>query len=81
MKSFPLFLALRYLKPRRTSVSVITLISVTGVTLGIAVLIVVISVMSGFDLEMKRKVIGFDAHLVVKTSGLVEDWRSAAEQV
>jgi len=48
---FSLFLALRYLKPKRTFVSIITLISVLGVTLGIAVLIIVIAVMTGFDQE------------------------------
>ncbi len=81
MKSFSLFLALRYLKPRRTFVSVITLISVLGVTLGIWALIVVISVMTGFDRELKRKVIGFDAHLLIKSEGLIDDWRSAAAEV
>jgi lipoprotein-releasing system permease protein len=81
VKSFSLFLALRYLKPRRTFVSVITLISVLGVTLGITVLILVISVMTGFDQELKRKVVGFDAHLMIKNYGLIDDWRTAAEQV
>jgi lipoprotein-releasing system permease protein len=46
---FSLFLALRFLKPKRTFVSVITVVSVLGVTLGIAVMILVISVMTGFD--------------------------------
>ena len=48
-KSFSLFLALRYLKPKRTFLSTITLVSILGVTLGIMVLILVISVMTGFD--------------------------------
>jgi lipoprotein-releasing system permease protein len=81
VKSFSLFLALRYLKPRRTFVSVITLISVLGVTLGITVLILVISVMTGFDQELKRKVVGFDAHLLIKNYGLIDDWRTAAAEV
>ena len=46
---FELLLALRYLRPKRTFVSFITLISIVGVALGVAVLIIVISVMSGFD--------------------------------
>ncbi len=62
---FELFLALRYLRPKRTFVSVITLISVIGVTLGVAVLIIVISVMSGFDRELRDKIIGFNAHLKI----------------
>src|SRR6185503_11154876 len=60
---FELLLALRYLRPKRTFVSVITLISVLGVTLGVAVLIIVISVMTGFDQEMRSKILGFNSHL------------------
>lgn len=60
---FELLLALRYLRPKRTFVSVITLISVLGVTLGVAVLIIVISVMTGFDHQLRDKILGFNAHL------------------
>src|SRR5512141_734755 len=60
---FELFLAFRYLRPKRTFVSVITLISIIGVTLGVAVLIIVISVMSGFDRQLRDKILGFNAHL------------------
>jgi lipoprotein-releasing system permease protein len=68
---FEAFLALRYLRPRRTFVSVITIISILGVTLGVAVLIVVISVMSGFDREWRDRILGFNAHLkVYKTNSL-----------
>jgi lipoprotein-releasing system permease protein len=62
---FELLLALRYLRPKRTFVSVITLISVLGVTLGVAVLIIVISVMSGFDQQLRDKILGFNTHLKV----------------
>jgi len=62
---FEAFLALRYLRPRRTFVSVITVISVIAVLLGVAVLIVVISVMSGFDKEWRDNILGFKAHLTV----------------
>jgi len=62
---FSLFLALRYLKPKRTFLSIITLISVLGVMLGVTVLILVISVMTGFDRELRQKVIDFDAHILV----------------
>ena len=62
---FELLLALRYLRPKRTFVSVITLISVLGVTLGVAVLIIVISVMSGFDQQLREKILGFNTHLRV----------------
>ncbi len=62
---FEAFLALRYLRPRRTFVSVITVISIVGVSLGVAVLIVVIAVMSGFDKEWRDRMLGFNAHLKV----------------
>jgi lipoprotein-releasing system permease protein len=62
---FELLLALRYLRPKRTFVSVITLISVLGVTLGVAVLIIVISVMTGFDHQLRDKILGFNTHLKV----------------
>ena len=62
---FELFLGLRYLKPKRTFVSVITLISLAGVTIGVWVLIVVIAVMSGFDRELREKLMGMHAHVTV----------------
>jgi lipoprotein-releasing system permease protein len=62
---FELLLALRYLRPKRTFVSIITLISVVGVALGVAVLIIVISVMSGFDHDLREKILGFNAHLKI----------------
>ena len=67
---FELFLALRYLRPKRTFVSVITVISVIGVMLGVAVLIIVISVMSGFDKETRDRLLGFNAHMRVVLAGL-----------
>lgn len=77
-RSFSLFLALRYLKPKRTFLSIITLISILGVTLGITVLILVISVMTGFDQELRRKVLGFEAHMVVTNNDILDDWRPLA---
>jgi lipoprotein-releasing system permease protein len=62
---FELQLAIRYLRPKRTFVSVITVISIVGVMLGVAVLIVVISVMTGFDKELRDKILGFNPHLRV----------------
>ena len=66
---FELLLALRYLRPKRTFVSVITLISVLGVTLGVAVLIIVISVMSGFDAQLRDKILGFNTHIKILPLG------------
>lgn len=71
---FEASLALRYLRPRRTFVSVITVISVIGVALGVLVLIVVIAVMSGFDREWRNRILGFNAHLkLYKSDGGAKD--------
>jgi lipoprotein-releasing system permease protein len=78
---FSFFLALRYLKPKRTFLSIITLISVLGVMLGVTVLILVISVMTGFDRELRRKVIDFDAHILVTTEDILRDWRSLKSKI
>lgn len=64
INNFSFYLALRYLRPKRTFVSVITLISVLGVTLGVAVLIVVISVMAGFQNKIKEVAQNFEAHIL-----------------
>ncbi len=80
-KPFSLFLALRYLKPKRTFVSIITVISILGVTLGITVLIVVISVMKGFELELQKKVLGFDPHIVVSRGEVMPDWEELAAEI
>ena len=64
--SFELFLAGRYLKPRRSAVSLITLTSILGVTLGVTVLMVVMAVMSGFTGEMKKKLIETQSHFQVR---------------
>lgn len=78
---FSLFLALRYLKPKRTFVSIITLISIIGVTLGVTVLILVIAVMTGFDRELRQKVIDFDAHILVSTEEVLRDWRDLTVKI
>src|SRR2546430_11058553 len=78
---FSLFLALRYLKPKRTFLSIITLISVLGVMLGVTVLILVISVMTGFDRELRQKVIEFDAHILVSSEDILRDWRALKAKI
>lgn len=73
-RHFSLFLALRYLRPKRTFLSIITFFSILGVTLGVMVLIVVLSVMTGFERELEEKVVGFDAHIVIRNPDGMNDW-------
>lgn len=70
---FELFLALRYLKPKREFVWVITLLSLVGVLLGVGVLVLVISVFRGFERDIREKVIGFTAHVTVLNYGILND--------
>ena len=68
---FELKIGLRYLKAKRKStfISIITFISTAGVTLGVMALIVVLAVMTGFERDLKDKILGTNAHLVVIRSG------------
>ena len=64
-------IGLRYLRSKKRSafLSVITFISIAGVSLGVATLVVVLSVMSGFEQDLKSKILGANAHGVVLKSG------------
>jgi len=75
------FIALRYLRPRRTFVSVITVLSVLGVTLAVMVLIVVLSVMAGFEKDLRDKIIGFNAHLSVAEGGPMPDYAALLDKI
>ena len=60
--------ALRYLKTRKKEgfLNIISIFSFIGISLGVAVLIIVMSVMNGFRSELVDKIVGFNAHAVVK---------------
>ena len=60
---FALFLALKYLRPKRSVASVITCVSVLGVMLGVAVVIIVRSVMTGFGDIWEEKILDFKPHI------------------
>ncbi|GFO61588.1 ABC transporter permease [Geomonas silvestris] len=68
---FELLIGLRYLKAKRKStfISLITLISVAGVALGVMALIIVLAVMTGFEEDLKDKILGTNAHIVVLSGG------------
>jgi lipoprotein-releasing system permease protein len=61
--NFPFFLALKYLKPKRSVASVITCVSILGVMLGVAVVIIVRSVMTGFGDIWEEKILDFKPHI------------------
>lgn len=77
------FVALRYLtsKHKEKFISIISMISILGIAVGVAALIVVISVMSGFDNDLKEKIIGMNAHLVVESDYGVSSSRDFIDRI
>lgn len=72
--SFPLFLAIRYLKPNKSRSTAVTLIAVLGVVLGVAILIIVRAVMTGFGDMWREKILSFKPHVtVVSSKGYIPD--------
>lgn len=78
---FSPFLATRYLKPKRTFVSIITVISILGVALGVWLLAVVIAVFTGYGERIKESILGFEPHLVIDSGGILRDWPEPYEKI
>ena len=79
-----LFVGLRYLRAKRRTrfVSFITLISLMGISLGVAALIVIMSVMNGFEGELRNRLLSMSAHGTVSgADGPIQDWRPLVEEV
>ena len=83
--SYEYFIAKRYLRAKRQTgfISLITYISIGGVTIGVAALIIVLSVMNGFESEVRDRIIGADAHIRVQTfhNKGVENWEDIKAQI
>ena len=74
--SYESLISLRYLRARRKQVfvSIITFISIAGIFLGVAALIIVIAVMNGFETDLRTKILGINAHvMVMEKSGSMQD--------
>ncbi len=81
---FELFISLRYLKAKRKQVfiSLINLISIGGVAVGVAALIIVLAVMTGFKNDVRDKILGIMAHIVVQKSGSnIEAYQDIIDQI
>ncbi len=80
---FELLIGLRYLKAKRKStfISIITFISTAGVALGVMALIVVLAVMTGFEDDLKEKILGTNAHIVVTTNGPMDDYQTIMDRL
>ena len=81
---YELFISLRYLKAKRKQIfiSVITFLSMAGVGLGVTALVVVLSVMGGFEDDLKNKILGTNAHLVIQQhGGSIRDYPEVIQKV
>ncbi len=79
------FLAYRYLRSKKETkvLSFISLISIIGIVLGVATLIVVINVMIGFEDNLKQKILGANSHIIVnKIDGSpIDNWKDTAAKI
>ncbi len=81
--SYELFIGLRYIRARQRTrfISVISLISLTGIALGMTVLITVLSVMNGFQREIRTRILGVASHVQISgAGGKLADWETVARQ-
>lgn len=78
LKFYPFFIGLRYSGSQKRSqlVSFISLISMLGLVLGVALLVVVLSVMNGFDKEMRSRILGLVPHISISAYNNDVDFRS-----
>ncbi|MEX6503202.1 lipoprotein-releasing ABC transporter permease subunit [Pseudomonas zhanjiangensis] len=76
------FIGTRYTRAKRRNhfVSFISLTSMIGLALGVLVMIVVLSVMNGFDHEMRTRVLGMVPHATIESATPIDDWPSLAAQ-
>lgn len=77
---FPLFLAARYLKPNRSGAPVVTALAILGVVLGVAIVIIVRAVMTGFGDLWREKILSFKPHVTITSArGIIPDDGKVAE--
>ncbi|MEE8338769.1 MAG: lipoprotein-releasing ABC transporter permease subunit [Xanthomonadales bacterium] len=83
-KPLEVFIGLRYLRAKRRNhfISFISLISMLGIALGVTTLITVISVMNGFEKELRSRILGAIAHATIQPmDGALMDWRTVIKDV
>ena len=81
---YEFFIGLRYLKAKRkqTFISVITFISILGITVGVTALIIVLSVMTGFEENLREKILGINANVVVTELGApMKEYKEVSSRV
>lgn len=82
-KPLELYIGLRYTRAKRRNhfISFISLISMVGIALGVTALITVLSVMNGFEQELRQRILGMTAHATISSyGGVLEEWRLVGER-
>ena len=77
------FIGMRYTRAKRRNhfISFISLTSMVGLALGVLVMILVLSVMNGFDRELRTRILGMVPHATISANQPISDWRALAAQV
>ncbi len=81
--SYELWISFRYLVSRRKEkfISIISLISIMGVAVGVTALIVVLAVMSGFDNDLREKIVGTNSHIIIEKEGGISDYNGLVNEI
>ncbi|KZY39863.1 MULTISPECIES: lipoprotein-releasing ABC transporter permease subunit [unclassified Oleiphilus] len=82
-KFYPVLIGLRYTSAKRKNhfISFISLTSMVGLIIGVALLITVLSVMNGFDRELQQRILGMVPHAVIKPYSDMRDWQTLQDSV
>jgi lipoprotein-releasing system permease protein len=80
---YNLFVSLRYLKSKKKHkfISIISLISIFGIAIGVCALIVVISVMNGFDQDLTKKIMGMNSHITIEKKSGIENSEQIMQKI
>ncbi len=80
---YEFWISFRYLVSRRKEkfISIISLISIMGVAVGVMALIVVLAVMSGFDNDLREKIVGTNSHIVIEKKGGIKDYNLLLDKI
>ncbi len=74
-------IGLRYANSRRSFISFISIVAIAGLVLSVAVLVLVTSVMNGFERELKERVLGVVPHLTVRGVAPLSEWKADAADI
>ena len=83
MASYPLLIGWRFFRAGSGNrlVSFVSLLAVAGLVLGVALMILVLAVMNGFDREMRTRILGLVPHVQLSRDGGIADWQTLTDRI